>query len=39
VFIGSAQTKFADGKLTDQPTRDFLASMLVAYKAWIEKLS
>lgn len=39
VFIGGAAGKFdAEGKLTDQPTRDFVAAMLVAYKAWIEKL-
>ena len=39
VFIGTAQTKFAEGKLTDQPSRDFVAAMLAAYKAWIGKLS
>jgi chromate reductase len=40
VFIGGAAGKFdAEGKLTDQPTRDFVAAMLVAYKAWIAKLS
>jgi chromate reductase len=39
VFIGAAPTKFdAAGKLTDQPTRDFVAAMLVSFKAWIEKL-
>jgi chromate reductase len=39
VFIGAAQTKFdAAGKLTDQPTRDYIAAMLVSYKAWIAKL-
>lgn len=39
VFIGAAHTKFdAEGKLTDQPTRDFIAAMLVAYQAWITKL-
>ncbi len=39
VFIGGAASKFdAEGKLTDQPTRDFVAAMLVAYKAWIGKL-
>ena len=40
VFIGAAHTKFdAEGKLTDQPTRDFIAAMLTSYKAWIGKLS
>jgi len=40
VFIGAASTKFdAEGKLTDQPTRDFVAAMLVAFDAWIKKLS
>ena len=35
VMIGAAGSKFdADGKLTDQATRDFLAAMLVAFKAW-----
>ncbi len=39
VFIGAAPGKFdGEGKLTDQPTRDFVAAMLVAFKAWIEKL-
>ena len=39
VLIGMAQTKIsAEGKLTDQPTRDFVAAMLVSYKAWIDKL-
>ena len=40
VFIGGAPSKFdAEGKLTDQPTRDIVAAMLVAFKAWIAKLS
>jgi chromate reductase len=40
VFIGGAPSKFdADGKLTDQPTRDIVAAMLLAFKAWIAKLS
>jgi chromate reductase, NAD(P)H dehydrogenase (quinone) len=40
VFIGAAPSKFdAEGKLTDQPTRDFVAAMLTSYKAWIAKLS
>lgn len=35
VMITQAQTKFdADGKLTDQTTRDFVAALLVAFKAW-----
>ncbi len=35
VMIGQAGSKFdAEGKLTDQPTRDFLAGMLTAFKAW-----
>ena len=39
VFIGAAPSKFnAEGKLTDQPTRDFIAAMLTAFKAWIAKL-
>jgi chromate reductase len=40
VFIGGAPSKFdAEGKLTDQPTRDIVAAMLVAFKAWIAKLN
>jgi chromate reductase, NAD(P)H dehydrogenase (quinone) len=39
VFIGGAGGKFdAEGKLTDQPTRDFIAAMLVSFEAWIKKL-
>jgi chromate reductase len=39
VMIGGAASKFdAEGKLTDQATRDFLVTMLTAFKAWIEKL-
>jgi chromate reductase len=38
-MIGGAPSKFdAEGKLTDQATRDFLGTMLTAFKAWIEKL-
>jgi hypothetical protein len=38
-MIGGAPGKFdAKGNLTDQPTRDFLVTMLIAFKAWIEKL-
>ena len=39
VFIGAAQTKFdANGKLTDEATRKFLAELLVGFKAWIERM-
>ena len=39
VMIAAAGTKFdSAGKLTDQTTRDFLATMLVAFKAWTERL-
>jgi chromate reductase len=39
VFIGAAQTKFdANGKLTDETTRKFLAELLVGFKAWIERM-
>ena len=39
VFIGGAASKFdAEGKLTDQATRDFLAAMLAAFKTWIGKV-
>jgi chromate reductase len=39
VMIAAAPSKFdAAGKLTDQATRDFVGTMLTAFKAWIEKL-
>ena len=39
VMIPSAQTKFdAEGKLTDQPTQDFIAAHLAALKAWVLRL-
>ena len=39
VMIPQAQNKFdADGKLTDQPTRDFVRKLLVALRDWTERL-
>ena len=39
VFIGAAQTKFdAQGKLTDEATKKFLADLLVGFKPWIERM-
>ena len=38
VFIGNAPTKFADGKLTDETTRKFLAELLVGFKDWIARM-
>lgn len=39
VMIGQSQNKFdAEGKLTDQPTRDFLAAMLTAFAAWVHRI-
>lgn len=38
VFIGNAQTKFTDGRLTDETTRKFLSDLLVGFKAWIERM-
>jgi chromate reductase len=39
VFIGSAQGKFdAQGKLTDETTRKFLADLLTGFKAWIVRM-
>jgi chromate reductase len=36
VMIPTAQTKFdANGKLTDQATRDFITAHLAAFKAWV----
>ncbi len=39
VFIGSAAGKFdAQGKLTDETTRKFLADLLAGFKVWIERM-
>ena len=39
VMIPAAQNKFdAGGKLTDQPTRDFIAAHLAAFKAWVLRM-
>ncbi|MEJ0018349.1 MAG: NADPH-dependent FMN reductase [Acetobacteraceae bacterium] len=39
VMIPAVQTKFdAEGKLTDQATRDFIAAHLTALKAWVLKV-
>ena len=39
VFIGNAQSKFdAQGRLTDETTRKFLAELLAGFKAWIERM-
>ena len=40
IFITQAQTKFdAEGKLTDQPTRDLLGQMVLSLVAWTRRLS
>jgi len=40
VFIGAAQTKFdAQGKLTDEATRKFLADLLAGFKTWIPRMA
>jgi chromate reductase len=38
VFIGGAGQKFADGKLTDAGTREFLGKMLAAFVAFAERV-
>ena len=39
VMIGKANEKFdASGKLTDQPTREFIGKFLVALAAWTKKM-
>jgi chromate reductase, NAD(P)H dehydrogenase (quinone) len=39
VMIPGAQNKFdAEGKLTDQQTRDFISAHLVALKAWVLRM-
>ncbi|HJS87221.1 MAG TPA: NADPH-dependent FMN reductase [Acetobacteraceae bacterium] len=38
VMIAQAQNKFdAEGRLTDQPTREFVATMLNAFAAWVRR--
>ena len=38
VLVGRAQERFdADGKLTDEPTRRFVAGFLLNFAAWIEQ--
>jgi chromate reductase len=39
ILIPTAQNRFdAQGKLTDQPTRDFISAHLAAFKAWVLRL-
>ena len=39
VMIPQAQNKFdAEGKLEDQPTRDFVSALLVAFAAWVRRM-
>jgi chromate reductase len=39
VFIGAAHTKFdAAGKLTDEPTREFIKQLMAALDAWTRRL-
>jgi chromate reductase len=38
VFIGMAAGKFADGKLTDETTRKFLADQMIAFEDWIKRM-
>ena len=39
VFIGNAQSKFdAQGRLTDETTRKFLADLLAGFKEWIVRM-
>lgn len=39
VMITQAQNKFdAEGKLTDQPTRDLIAQLLTSFRDWIHRL-
>ena len=38
VFIGGAAAKFAEGRLTDETTRKFLAELLVGFKDWIARM-
>jgi chromate reductase len=39
VMIPAAQTRFdVDGRLTDQPTRDFITAYLAGFKAWVLRM-
>jgi chromate reductase len=39
VFIAQAQNKFdAQGKLTDEPTRKFIADLMTALAAWTRRM-
>jgi chromate reductase, NAD(P)H dehydrogenase (quinone) len=38
VFIVNAAAKFADGKLTDEASRKFVAELLAGFKGWIERM-
>ncbi len=38
MFIGGAAQKFSDGKLTDQPTRDFMEKMLATFITFAERV-
>lgn len=39
VMIGTAQSKFDEaGRLTDEPTREFIRTLLVALASWTERL-
>jgi chromate reductase len=39
VMIAQAQNKFdTEGKLIDQPTRDFMVTMLNAFAAWVRRI-
>lgn len=39
VMIGQAQTKFdAQGKLTDEPTREFIRALVAALVAWTKRI-
>lgn len=40
VMIATAQSKFdAQGNLADQTTRDFIAAMLIAFEAWVRRIT
>jgi chromate reductase len=39
VFIGAAHTKFdASGKLTDEPTREFIKQLMASLDVWTRRL-
>lgn len=39
VAVGQSKDKFSDGRLTHEPTREFVSDFLRTFEAWIERVS